>query len=102
MGDIIEAMAIHRIYGDSPYVAGLKSYMGHIMGTCGVVETLLTLYMMEKGFIAPTLNLDEIDSRCAMIRHVTGILDEKIGIAAIQNFAFGGVNTCIILKRFEN
>ncbi len=102
MGDIIEAMAIHRIYGDSPYVAALKSYMGHIMGTCGVVETLLTLYMMEKGFIAPTLNLDEIDSRCAMIRHVTGILDEKIGIAAIQNFAFGGVNTCIILKKFEN
>ena len=58
--------------------------------------------MMEKGFIAPTLNLDEIDSRCAMIRHVTGILDEKIRIAAIQNFAFGGVNTCIILKKFEN
>lgn len=101
MGDTIEAMAIHRIYGDSPYVTALKSYMGHIMGTCGVVEALLTLYMMEKGFIAPTLNLDEIDPRCAMLRHVTEILEKEIRIAAIQNFAFGGVNTSIILKKFE-
>ncbi len=101
MGDAIEALAIHRIYGDSPYVTALKSYMGHVMGACGVVETLLALYMMEKGFIAPTLNLDEIDPRCAMLRHVTEILEKEIRIAGIQNFAFGGVNTSILLKKFE-
>jgi 3-oxoacyl-[acyl-carrier-protein] synthase II len=99
MGDVIEAQAIHSIYGDSPHIVGLKSYMGHTMGTCGVIETVITSYMMEKGFIAPTLNLEEIDKRCAMIRHVTELRESDIRIAAIQNFAFGGVNTCLIIKK---
>ena len=99
MGDVIEAQAIHNIYGDSPYVTGLKSYMGHTMGTCGVIETMIALYMMEEGFIAPTLNLDEIDKRCAMIRHVKELRESDVRIATIQNFAFGGVNTCLIIKK---
>ncbi|QTA78224.1 3-oxoacyl-(acyl-carrier-protein) synthase 1 [Desulfonema limicola] len=101
MGDVIEARAIHSIYGDVPRVTGLKSYMGHTMGACGVIETLMTLYMMEKGFIAPTLHLDEIDERCSMIHHVTKVCQSEIRIAAIQNFAFGGVNTCLIVKKFN-
>jgi 3-oxoacyl-[acyl-carrier-protein] synthase II len=55
--------------------------------------------MMEEGFIAPTLNLDIIDERCAMINHATTIIETDIRIASIQNFAFGGVNTCLIYKR---
>ena len=101
MGDIIEAMAIHKEYGDSPYVTGLKSYMGHTMGSCGAIETIITLYMMEQGFIPPTLNLDQVDERCSMIRHVQELVESDIRIAAIQNFAFGGVNTSLILKKFE-
>ena len=101
MGDIIEAQAIGRVYGSSPVVAGLKSYMGHTMGSCGAIETILTLYMMEEGFIAPTLNLSQIDERCGMIRHAVKLLESDIRIAAIQNFAFGGVNTCLVLKKFE-
>jgi 3-oxoacyl-[acyl-carrier-protein] synthase II len=102
MGDVIEALAIHKIYGNKPYVTGLKSYMGHTMGACGVIETLMTLYMMEKGFVAPTLNLEEIDERCAMIRHVPRLIEAEIRTAAIQNFAFGGVNTCLILRKFHD
>ena len=101
MGDVIEAMAIGSVYGKQPYVTGLKSYMGHTMATCGVIETLLVLYMMEVGFIAPTLNLEEVDARCAMIRHVMKPVESRIQIAAIQNFAFGGVNTCLLIKQFD-
>lgn len=101
MGDVIEAQAINKIYKDSPCVTGLKSYMGHTMGSCGAIETILTLYMMEKGFIAPTLNLEEVDERCSMLRHVTNLLEKNIQIAAIQSFAFGGVNTNVIIKKFE-
>ena len=102
MGDIIEAQAIRNVYGNSPYVTGLKSYMGHTMGSCGAIETIITLYMMEYGFIAPTLNLDEVDERCAMIRHTMKLHKSDIRIAAIQNFAFGGVNTSLIIKKFDN
>jgi 3-oxoacyl-[acyl-carrier-protein] synthase II len=100
MGDVIEAQAIHRVYqGCRPHVTGLKSYMGHTMGSCGVIETLITLYLIEQGFIVPTLNLDDIDRRCKMLRHVTCLCNSPIDIAVIQNFAFGGVNTCLIIKR---
>jgi len=99
MGDVIEAQAMGRVYGDSPVVTGLKSYMGHTMGSCGAIEMIITLYMMEEGFIAPTLNLDKVDERCAMISHAKEILESDIRIAAIQNFAFGGVNTCLIVKK---
>jgi 3-oxoacyl-[acyl-carrier-protein] synthase II len=102
MGDIIEAQAIRTVYGDSPYVTGLKSYVGHTMGSCGAIETIIILYMMEHGFIAPTLNLHEIDERCSMIRHTMKLHESDIRIAAIQNFAFGGVNTSLIIKKFDD
>lgn len=101
MGDIIEAQAIGGVFGDSPYVVGLKSYMGHTMAACGSIETILTLYMMREGFIAPTLNLDEIDERCAMIRHVQKILQHPVKTAVVQNFAFGGVNTILFLRKIS-
>ncbi len=98
MGDVIEAQAIDAVYGDGPLVTGLKSYMGHTMGTCGVIEVILTLYMMEQGFLAPTLNLENVDERCSMLRHTRELIYAETKIAAIQNFAFGGVNTCLLIK----
>ncbi|BBO93295.1 beta-ketoacyl-[acyl-carrier-protein] synthase family protein [Desulfosarcina ovata] len=99
MGDVIEAMAMGEVYGKEPLVSALKSYMGHTMAACGVIETIQTLYMMQEGFIAPTLNLETVDKRCDGVRHVQRLTDASIEIAAVQNFAFGGVNTCLILKR---
>ena len=99
MGDVAEAMAISKVYGNGPHITGLKGYMGHTMGSCGVIETIIALYMMEKEFIPPTLNLDNIDPRCAMIRHTQKLREKSIGIASVQNFAFGGVNTSLFLKK---
>lgn len=101
MGDIIEAQAISRVFGDHPYVVGLKGYMGHTMAACGSIETILTIYMMQDGFIAPTLNLEEVDERCAMLRHVQKIIRQPVKTAAIQNFAFGGVNTILLLRKLS-
>jgi len=100
MGDVIEAQAIHTIYGDRPLVTGFKGYMGHTMGSCGIIETLLCLYLIQEGFVAPTLNLDEVDGRCAMIRHTPRVEERQTRIAAVQNFAFGGVNTNLLIRRF--
>ncbi|OPY83936.1 MAG: 3-oxoacyl-(acyl-carrier-protein) synthase 1 [Smithella sp. PtaU1.Bin162] len=101
MGDIIEAQAIGSVFGDHPYVVGLKGYMGHTMAACGSIEATLALYMMQDGFIAPTLNLEEIDERCAMIRHVQKIIEHPVKTAVIQNFAFGGVNTILLLQKIS-
>lgn len=99
MGDVIEAKAIYNIYKNLPYVTALKSYMGHTMGACGAIETIITLYMMAEGIVIPTLNLKEVDERCNMIRHTKEIREHDIQIASVQNFAFGGVNTCLIIKK---
>ena len=99
MGDIIEAQAISAAFGNNPYVVALKSYMGHTMAACGAIETILSVYMMQDGFIAPTLNLEEIDERCAMIKHVQNVLQNHVKTAAIQNFAFGGVNTILLIRK---
>ena len=101
MGDVIEAQAIGSVYGQGPVVAGLKSYVGHTMGACGVIETIITLHLMAEGIVPPTLNLDEVDERCAMIRHSTRLAEQPVRTAAVQNFAFGGVNTCLMLRRFD-
>ncbi|MFP3999256.1 MAG: beta-ketoacyl synthase N-terminal-like domain-containing protein [Desulfobacterales bacterium] len=100
MGDVIESQAIEQIYGNCTPVTAFKSYMGHTMAACGVIETILTLYMMEKGFIVPTLNLDNIDPRCEGVNHVRELTHTPIKTAAVENFAFGGVNTNLIIKAF--
>jgi 3-oxoacyl-[acyl-carrier-protein] synthase II len=75
--------------------------MGHTMGSCGVIETIIILYLMSEGMIPPTLNLDKVDEQCAMIKHVITPQDHHVRTAAIQNFAFGGVNTNLIIKKLE-
>ena len=102
MGDVIESQAIYDVYGGVPGVVGLKSYMGHTMGSCGAIETIIAIYLMQEGLIAPTLNLDEIDERCAMINHIVKLREYPVRIATIQNFAFGGVNTSLIIKRWQD
>ncbi len=101
MGDVIESQAIYNVYGNGPAVVGLKSYMGHTMGSCGAIETIICSYMMDEGLIVPTLNLETVDDRCAMINHVRAQKEHPSRIAAIQNFAFGGVNTSLIIRKWQ-
>ncbi|TFH43050.1 MAG: 3-oxoacyl-ACP synthase [Chrysiogenales bacterium] len=101
MGDIVEAQAIGAEYGKGPLVSGLKSYIGHTMSACGAIETIFTLYMLQEGVIVPTLNLDEVDPRCDIINHSMVLQKMRVNIASIQNFAFGGVNTVLFIKKWE-
>ncbi|MBP7734839.1 MAG: 3-oxoacyl-ACP synthase [Spirochaetes bacterium] len=101
VGDVVEAQAIHSEYGAGPLVSGLKSYIGHTMSSCGVIEVIFTLYMLQEGVIVPTLNLEEVDPRCDMIQHVSTIKECEVKIASIQNFAFGGVNTCLFIQKWK-
>ncbi|HQL00773.1 MAG TPA: beta-ketoacyl synthase N-terminal-like domain-containing protein [Smithellaceae bacterium] len=101
MGDIIEAQAMAAVFGPEVPVVALKSYMGHTMAACGAIETVMSLYMMQDGFIAPTLHLDDVDERCAIVNHARRLIDASVSTAAVQNFAFGGVNTSLILRKLS-
>jgi 3-oxoacyl-[acyl-carrier-protein] synthase II len=101
MGDIVEAQAMAEVYGKGPRVVALKSYMGHTMGSCGVIETIIMLYLMKRGLLVPTLNLRQVDERCAMLSHTQALEERPIRLVSVQNFAFGGVNTALFLKKFD-
>ena len=98
-GDEVEATVIHKIYGPAVPTASLKGYMGHTMGACGAIEAITTLLMMREGFIAPTLNLENPDPSLPPLNHVIDkSRDHRFRLAANNNFAFGGVNTSLVLS----
>jgi len=99
-GDIAESIATYSLFKDTVPVSAFKGYMGHTLGACGAIESIITILMMREGFIAPTRNLNNPDPDCAPINHVKGEVREyKFSIGMNNNFAFGGINTSLIFKK---
>jgi 3-oxoacyl-[acyl-carrier-protein] synthase II len=75
--------------------------MGHTLGACGALEAWMSLEMLREGWVAPTLNLDRVDERCAPLDYVQGDpRDLSTEILMSNNFAFGGVNTSLVFRRW--
>lgn len=99
-GDIAESHATANTLGNKVPISSLKSYFGHTLGACGAIEAWLSLEMMHAGWFPPTLNLENVDERCADLDYITGEgreLDAQYLMS--NNFAFGGINTSIIFKK---
>ena len=100
-GDIAESHATAAIFGDKTPISSLKSYFGHTLGACGAIEAWLALEMMQEGWFAPTINLTEPDPACAPLDHVMGNgRTLAVDYLMSNNFAFGGINTSLIFKRW--
>ena len=81
--------------------SSLKSYMGHTLGACGALEAWLSIEMMRAGWFAPTLNLEQLDPRCAELDYIVGAGRElQTDYVMSNNFAFGGINTSLIFRRW--
>lgn len=100
LGDIAESEAIFRIFGDRVPTSSLKGHLGHAMAASGSLEIAASVEMMRRGIIVPTLNLDNIDPLCGSVRHVQELSPRPIGALMKNNFALGGVNSSIILRRY--
>ena len=100
-GDIAESQATARILGKKP-ISSLKSYFGHTLGACGAIEAWLSIEMMRRNQLVPTLNLDQIDSACGDLDYiVSDMRSAETQMMMSNNFAFGGINTSLIFKRFK-
>jgi len=97
LGDPVEAAATAAVFGDTVPVSSTKGHTGHTLGACGALETIFTVLMMRAGFIAATRNLTQIDEACRGIRHIQTPLTTDLKLAMNNNFAFGGVNTSLVL-----
>ena len=101
-GDIAESQATHQVFGESVPISSLKSYLGHTLGACGAIEAWACINMMSRNWYAPTINLDHVDPACAQLDYITGAGREMSNdYVMTNNFAFGGVNTSLILKRWK-
>ena len=99
-GDIAESCATEEVLGSKVPISSIKSYTGHTLGACGAIETILSIEMMNNNWFAPTLNLNNVDENCGNLDYIKDC-GRKIdcGYIMTNNFAFGGINTSIILKR---
>ena len=99
-GDIAESQASREVFGGAVPISALKSYTGHTLGACGSMEAWTTLRMMSEGWFHPTVNLDHVDERCAELDYITGEGRQlQCETAMSNNFAFGGINTSIVMRR---
>ena len=101
IGDICESKATETVFGSNTPCSTQKSYTGHTLGACGAMELVFSLLMMRDGFLAANRNLDNVDPRCGKLAYVRETMSAKPQIIVSNNFAFGGVNTSLIVKRFE-
>ncbi|MCB5183723.1 beta-ketoacyl-ACP synthase [Methylobacillus gramineus] len=98
-GDIAESQATHQVFGANIAISSMKSYLGHTLGACGAIEAWWAIAMQRQGWFAPTLNLQHPDPACAELDYLMGNGRQmQVEYQMSNNFAFGGINTSIILK----
>lgn len=101
-GDIAETNATANALGRVP-ISSLKSYLGHTLGACGAIEAWASINMMRDNWFAPTINLTDIDDECGDLDYITekgrNITTDYV---MSNNFAFGGINTSLIFKRWND
>jgi len=100
-GDVAESQATRSIFRDGVPISSLKSYMGHTLGACGALEAWMSIEMMRADWFAPTINLSQVDPECAELDYIVREGRElQCEYVMSNNFAFGGINTSLIFRRW--
>lgn len=102
VGDIKEMEAVKEVFGDAaPMISGTKSMTGHSLGAAGVHEAIYTLLMMKNGFVAPSINVFDMDPDIAALDLpiVTETRDAEIKTAMSNSFGFGGTNGTVVFSK---
>ncbi|MBQ6353158.1 MAG: beta-ketoacyl-ACP synthase I, partial [Lentisphaeria bacterium] len=100
VGDPIEMAAIRDVMGDHPAINSTKSQTGHMVGATGAAEIIYSSLMLEKGFISPSLNLDNPDPEFAwadLVREYRPHVELRHALS--NSFAFGGSNAAVVISR---
>lgn len=100
LGDAAESRAISMLGAQNTPVSATKGYTGHTLAAAGVMEVLFCLGMIKHAILIPTRNLDSVADDCAEITHVRKIRKKELRQVMTSNFAFGGINATLIIKKF--
>ena len=99
---ILVCGAIREVFGDnSPAISATKAMTGHSLGAAGVQEAIYSLLMLEHGFIAPSINVEELDEQAAGLNIVTKPTDAKLTTVMSNSFGFGGTNATLVMRKYN-
>ncbi len=100
-GDIAETQATQSLFGSRMPISSQKSFFGHTLGACGALESWFSIEMLNRDHYIHTLNLDSIDPRCGDLDYLVGApRSMQHEFVMNNNFAFGGINTSLIFRRW--
>lgn len=101
-GDVAESNATSSLLGPDTPISSLKGFTGHTLGACGSLEAMVTIRSMNEGWFHANANLDNVDPDCGELDYIRGEV-RKIDTNYVMNnnFAFGGINTSLIFKRWQ-
>lgn len=104
INDIQETYIIKSIFGEHAYhipVSSIKSFLGHPLGAAGGMQVVATALAIENNFIPPTINYQTPDPECNLDYVPNCYREKKINVAMINSAGFGGINSCLLIKRWE-
>lgn len=98
-GDKEEAIALSRLFGDKrTWISSTKSMTGHECWMAGASEAVYSILMMQHGFVAPNINLDNVDPAATTLRLATETVQTPLSTILSNSFGFGGTNSAIVLR----
>ena len=100
--DIAETLAIHQVFADHAQnlaVSSTKSMHAHALGASSALELIATILAIHNNIIPPTANFTEADEQCDLDYVPNMAREQLINIAMSNSFAFGGLNSVIVLKK---
>ncbi len=102
--DIAETRGIKRVFGERSKeipISGIKSMIGHCLGSAGGIEAAATVMTLKTGIIPPTIHYEVPDPLCDLNYTPNQCIKRDVRIALSNSFAFGGNNACLVFKKFS-
>jgi 3-oxoacyl-[acyl-carrier-protein] synthase-1 len=102
VGDVKELGAIQQLFGEnSPAISATKAMTGHALGAAGVHEAIYSTLMLEHNFIAPSINIENLDEAAQGLDIVTDTRDAELTTVMSNSFGFGGTNATLVIKKYQ-
>ena len=104
LNDPTETRAIKSVFGDHAaalQVSSTKAYYGHALGASGAIEAAICALSLERGWLPPTLNLENPAEGCDL-DYIPGTgRDASVEYVMSNSFGFGGINAALVFRRAD-
>ncbi|MFB1078195.1 beta-ketoacyl-ACP synthase I, partial [Photobacterium damselae subsp. damselae] len=102
VGDVKELGAIQELFSENcPAISATKAMTGHALGAAGVHEAIYSTLMLDNNFVAPSINIENLDEAAQGLDIVTEMREQELKTVMSNSFGFGGTNATLVIKKFE-